>query len=129
MVPLICVIYHIAHLRTMTDGHSPCLPYVESSWDGASAAYDTIINNLDVTIGLRSAPNPFLLSDLLEQIWVNLQHVTVERPGRRTWLYGHSIIGHELMDVVNPVPPLKLKRIRIRENGGWIKLMRDIEVV
>ena len=33
------------------------------------------------------------------------------------------------MDVVNGVPPFRLKKTYVHDNGGWIKLMREIEVV
>ena len=73
MVPVICVLYHMAHLHIMMDGHNTYLPYIESSWDGASAAYKAIMSNRQITIGPQDFRNPYLLSDLLEQLWVNLQ--------------------------------------------------------
>ena len=84
MVPVICVLYHMAHLRIMMNGHNTYLPYVESSWDGASAAYKAIMSNRQITIGPQDSRNPYLLSDLVEELWVNLQQVKVEQPKR--WL-------------------------------------------
>ena len=129
MVPLICVLYHMAHLRIMVDGHSPCLPYVKSSWDGASIVYETIVSNRQISIGPQDPRSPYLLSDLLEHLWLNLQLVKAEQPGRRTWLWQSSLYGCELMDIVSGVPPFRLKKAHIRDCGGWIKLMREIEVV
>ena len=129
MVPVICVLYHMAHLRVMMDGHNTYLPYVESSWDGASAAYNAIISNRQITIGPQDFRYPYLLSDLLEQLWVNLQQVKVEQPGRKRWSWKNSLRGCELMDIVNGVPPFRLKKTYVHDNGGWIKLLREIEVV
>ena len=33
------------------------------------------------------------------------------------------------MDIVNGAPPFRLKKTHVRYCGGWIKLMREIEVV
>ena len=71
MVPLICVLYHMAHLRTMVDGHDPCLPYIESSRNDASAVYEAIIRNRQIAVGPQDHRNPYLLSDLLEQLYVD----------------------------------------------------------
>lgn len=129
MVPLICVLYHMAHLRAKLYGHNISLPYVDSSWDGASVVYDAIVSNRQLKIGSQDEQSPFLLSDLLEQLWLDLQLVKVKQPGRRTWLWKDSLYGCELMDIVNGVPPLRLKKTYVRNSGGWIKLMREIDVV
>ena len=62
MVPVICVLYHMAHLRIMVDGHNPGLPYAEYSWDGASAVYEAIVSNRQIPIGRQDHRNPYLLS-------------------------------------------------------------------
>ena len=129
MVPLICVLYHMAHLRTKLDGHNISLPYVDSSWDGASAVYNAIVSNRQTAIGPQDDRSPFLLSDLLEQLWLDLQLVSVEQPGRRSWLWKDSLHGCELMDVVGGVTPFRLKKTSVRNCGGWIRLMREIDVV
>ena len=33
------------------------------------------------------------------------------------------------MNIVTDVPPFKLKQNSIHDNSGWIRLMREIEVV
>lgn len=116
MVPVICVFYHMAHLRIMMDGHNIYLPYVESFWDGASAAYKAIMNNRQITIGPQDSRNPYLLSDLAEELWMNLQQVKVEQPKR--WLWKNSLHGCELMNIVTDVPPFKLKQNSIHDNSG-----------
>lgn len=118
MVPLICVLYHMAHLRTKLDEHNICLPYVDSSWDGASVVYNAIVSNRHMAIGPQDKRSPFLLSDLLEQLWLDLQLVKVEQPGRRTWLWKDSLHGCELMDIVSGVPPVRLKKTYVRNCGG-----------
>lgn len=110
MVPLICVLYHMAHLRTKLDGHSISLPYVDSSWDGASAVYSAIVSNRQTAVGPQDDRSSFSLSDLLEQLWLDLQLVSVEQPGRRSWIWKNSLRGCELMDVVGGVTPFRLKK-------------------
>ena len=57
MVPVICVLYHMAHLRIMVDSHNPGLPYAEYSWDGASAVYEAIVSNRQIPIGRQDHRN------------------------------------------------------------------------
>ena len=129
MVPVICVLYHMTHLRVMMDGHNIYLSYVKSSWDGASAAYNAIISNRQIIIGPQDFRYPYLLSDLLEQLWVNLQQVKMKQSSRKRWSRKNSLRGCELMNIVNDVPSFRLKRTYVHDNDGWIKLLREIEVV
>lgn len=55
--------------------------------------------------------------------------MSVEQPGRRSWLWKDSLHGCELMDVVGGVTLFRLKKTSVRNCGGWIRLMREIDVV
>lgn len=129
MVPVICVLYDMALLRIMRDGYEVGLPYVVASWDGATAVYDAIILNRRIAIGPQDVENPFLFSDLLEDLWLNLKLMKLKQPRRRTWLLQNFLLGRDLMEIVNRVSPFTLRTAPVRDSGGWIELMREIEVV
>lgn len=66
IVPLICILYYIAYLRTKLDEYNICLPYIDFSWDRASVVYNAIVSNRYIAIGPQDKRSLFLLSDLLE---------------------------------------------------------------
>lgn len=129
MVPVICVLYDMALLRIIRDGYEVPLPYAVASWDGATAVYDAIVRNRQIAIGPQDVGKPYLLSDLLEDLWLNLKLMKLKQSRRRTWRLQKLLLGRDLMEIVNGVSPFKLRTAPVHDSGGWIELMQEIEVV
>ena len=55
--------------------------------------------------------------------------MSIEQPGRRSWLWKDSLHRYELMDVIGGVTPFRLKKTSVRNYRGWIRLIREIDVV
>lgn len=129
MVPMICVLYHMAHLRIIRDRYEVRLPYAIASWDGATAAYEAIDHNRQIPIGPQDVTSPYLLSDLLEELWRTMKLMNKIQPGRRTLLFQNLLHGSDLIEIVNGVAPFKHRTALVHDSGGWIEIMPEIEIV
>ena len=117
MMSVICVLYHMTHLRVMMNDHNTCLLYVEFFWNDVSAAYNVIINNCQIIIDLQNFRYSYLFSDLLEQLWMNLQQIKMKQLSQKRWLWKNSFRECELINIVNNVSLFKFKKIYVHDNG------------
>lgn len=93
------------------------------------AAYEAIDYNRQIPIGPQDVASPYLLSDLLVELWRTLKLINKKQTVQKTLLFQNLLHGSDLMEIVNGVAPFKHRTALVRDSGGWIEIMPEIEIV
>ena len=129
LVPTLSVILHMIHVRCIDCPSKIYLPYAIPSWDGGAAAYDAIISNRHIKIGPQDPKNPYVLQDIVTELWHSLKNLRSKAAARRIWELTTTLFGYEFMDVANSSTPFRLKKVQIQNSGGWTDLTHEVEIV
>ena len=128
LVPAICVILHMVHLRTRKEHNTSKAPYAQTHWDGGEAAYRIMIEHRRKSFGFGDRGSSYTLEDMVREIWLGLiscpQRSATKRPLRKDILY-----AYELMDIVTMRKAIRLKQVKIDDTGGWIDLTKTVQLV
>lgn len=129
LVPALSVILHMIHVRFIEYRSEIHLPYAMASWDGGTAAYSAIICNRHLQIGPQDPKNPYVLQDIVTELWHSLKNLRSKAAARRFLESTTTLFGYEFMDIANSSTPFRLKKVQIQNSGGWTDLTQEVEIV
>lgn len=127
LVPAICVILHMVHLRTQKEYNTSKAPYAQPDWNGGKAAFDTMIEHRKINLGVEDNEDPYTLERMVQEIWLGLASCP-QKPSTKHF-FKDVLYAYELMDIVTIRRDIRLKKIEVDDTGGWINLTQTVPLV
>lgn len=128
LVPAICVILHIVHLRTQREHKKSNVPYAQSHWDGGEAAFEVMMVHRRDNLGFEDREDPYTLEHMVQEIWLGLDSCP-QKPFKKRRFLRDILYAYELMDIVTTRRFIRLKEIEVEDTGGWINLTKTVPLV
>ena len=128
LVPAICVILHMVHLRTQKEHETSNAPYAQAHWDGGEAAFKVIMMHRRDSLGFEDRKDPYTLEHMVQEIWLGLSSCP-QKPSRKRRFQRDILYAYELMDIVTTRRFIRLKKVKVENTGGWINLTKTVSLV
>ena len=132
VLPAICAIFHMVHLRIRCEGFSVQLPYVPLDWNGADATYKVMKDNQALELRIQQTRTEYTLEDAVRQIWLGLKSCPLTpaaKPKLNPKRGRYDLFGYEMMDIATVHDPIRLRKSRVERTGGWIHLTKNVALV
>lgn len=132
VLPAICAIFHMVHLRIRRVGFSVQLPYAPLDWNGADATYKVMKAYQALELQVQQVRTKYTLEDAVREIWLGLKSCPLKPAAKSNFnpksdLY--DLFGYEMMDIATVHDPIRLRKSRVERTGGWIHLTKSVALV
>ena len=132
VLPAICAIFHMVHLRIRCEGFSVQLPYAPLDWDGANATYKVMKDYQALELRVQQARTKYTLEDAVREIWLGLKSCPLTpaaKPRLDPRRDRYNLFGYEMIDIATIHDPIRLRKSPVERTGGWIHLTKNVALV